>query len=427
LPSLTLVNPRGTTQTANQLAEFEHWIRRGYTPQDGSTVAAGRTLFTGQPETPTPLDPGVSDTELAALKTVLGAGHNPKLRRWYAGLAGRYAAPARVLVIGDSISEGTGSTAYARRWQSLLQSQLRGRFQPPGAVGAAIPYITASPRVVPLPTGLGLTSSGAITQASFGLGLRAATVGAGMSLTFTFTGDRCKLMAAKSSSAGRLNIAVDGAAGTVVDTFQSGNAVGGFQVWDSGALTRGAHTVVVTRDASTTTNPGNVFPEGLLTFDGDHDAGVRVVDAARHGSTLATFTASAAWAGAVTNTGPYSLLVMPWGANDSTSGTSAATFAANLATLIGQVRGAGFTGSILLVGLDKRQTATEALWSSYLAALQAAADADPDIAYLDLRSRMPDVGTAEAVALGLYADDVHPSDKGHGWIADQIATAIMPR
>lgn len=363
-----------------------------------------------------------------ALRAAFGsAEHNTALRKWWAALANRYAAPARVLVMGDSISEGTGSTTFARRWQAVLQGELRGRFQPPGVVGATIPYVTASPRATPLPTGLGVTTAGSPTQASFGLGLRALTVGVGQSVTFTFTGDRCTLVGTKGSSAGRYNIVLDGGAGVVVDGFQSGNPVGGNVIWDSGALARGSHTVVVTRDASTTNSPGNVFPEGLLTYDGDHDLGVRVIDGARHGAVLATFTGSTAWTNAVTTIGSFGLLVMAWGANDSTSGTTAAAFQTGLSSLITQVRAAGFAGSILLVGLDKRQTADAALWQSYLDAMQAIADGDPDIAYADLRSRMPDVGTAEATALGLYFDDVHPNDKGHGYIADQIATAILPR
>ena len=362
------------------------------------------------------------------VQDIVGAfGHNPKLRKWYGALANRYASPAKVLVIGDSNSEGTGATTYARRWQSLLQAQMRGRFQPPGVVGATIPYVTASPRCNPLPTGLGVTTSGSPGQASFGLGLRALTVAAGQSVTFTFTGDRCKLLASKGSSVGRYNIALDGGAGVVVDGWQSGSVTSGVVLWDSGALTRGSHTVVVTRDAGTTASPGNVYPEGLLTFDGDHDAGVRVLDAARHAATLATFTASTAWQGAVTTVGGFGLCIMPWGANDSTSGTTAAAFASGLSTLIGQVRSAGFSGSFLLVEMPKRGNAAEQVWTDYRAQLEAIAAADADIAVFDLRRRMPDYGTTEATQQGLYYDEVHYRDKGQGWIADQIATAIIPR
>jgi hypothetical protein len=64
MPSLTLVNPRGTTQTVTELGALEHYLRRGYQPQTG-TVADARTAFTGQPATPAALETG-------GLQAVLG-------------------------------------------------------------------------------------------------------------------------------------------------------------------------------------------------------------------------------------------------------------------------------------------------------------------------------------------------------------------
>jgi hypothetical protein len=354
-------------------------------------------------------------------------GHNPDLRKWYAALGKRYFSAARVLVIGDSNSEGSGVAGVNRRWQAILQAELRGRYQPPGVLGSAIPYITASPRVSPGFTDHPTATVGSPTLASYGLGLRALSLVAGQSVTFTFTGDRAKLLGTKGSSAGRYNISLDGAAGTVVDGFASGAPTSGNLLWDSGLLAVGVHTVAVTRDAGTTASPGAIFPEGLLTFNGDHDRGVRVLDAARHGATLATFSASTAWSTALTTVGTFGLLIMAWGANDSTAGTTAATFRANLMTIISQVRAAGFSGSVLLVKMPKRGNATEQLWGEYRTEVDAIAAGDPDITTLDLRARMPDHGTSEATALGLYADEVHYLDAGQGWIADQIATAVFPR
>jgi hypothetical protein len=54
MPSVTLINPRGTTQDVTELGALEHYLRRGYQPQTG-TVAAARQTFTGQPDTPVTL------------------------------------------------------------------------------------------------------------------------------------------------------------------------------------------------------------------------------------------------------------------------------------------------------------------------------------------------------------------------------------
>ncbi|MDJ0314018.1 hypothetical protein [Arthrobacter sp. H35-D1] len=142
---------------------------------------------------------------------------------------------------------------------------------------------------------------------------------------------------------------------------------------------------------------------------------------------MSVFTGSAAWTKAITTAGPFGLLIMPWGENDATGGPSAATFRTQLELNITQARTAGFNGSILLVEMPKRGNATEPIWESFRAEIEAVAAADPDITVFDLRRRTPDYGTAEATELGLYADEAHYKDKGQGWVADQIASAILPR
>ncbi|MBM0274137.1 SGNH/GDSL hydrolase family protein [Micromonospora tarensis] len=366
------------------------------------------------------------DADPTGLIESLDVGHNPALRRWYAALAGRYGSIASVVVMGDSISEGYGATSVTRRWLQVLQSELRSRFQPAGVAGAAYPYISASPRVSPIPADYPRTATAGVTQSDHGLGLRSAVIPAGESVTFSFTGSRAKVYGTKGAAVGKYGIRLDGAAEVVVDGAAASTS-SGVLLWDSGALTAGAHTVLVQRSSTTTASPGNVLLEGLVTYHGDESGGVRVLDASRSGATLATFTGSNLWHGALGAVEGKGLLVLAWGANDSTTGTTPAAFKAGLELLIANARTAGWTGSILLLKLPKRGSAAEVTWLAYLAQMDAIAAADPDITTLDLRSRIPDQGTAEATALGLYVDEAHNTDKGQGLIADHIATAVVTR
>src|SRR5690606_27500199 len=138
--------------------------------------------------------------------------------------------PAKVLVFGDSNSEGTGAGTFQKRWMQVLQDALRSRYPVPGVTGAAFPYITASPRQTPALTGAPVSNVGA-SSASFGLGLRALTVEAGDSVTFTFTGDQCIFYATKGPSVGRYSIVLDDGAAVVVDGFNSGTLIVGQQIW----------------------------------------------------------------------------------------------------------------------------------------------------------------------------------------------------
>ncbi|MCG5460855.1 SGNH/GDSL hydrolase family protein [Micromonospora sp. MED01] len=331
---------------------------------------------------------------------------------------------ASIVVIGDSNSEGTGATSTLLRWQYLLQQKLRARLQPGGVTGAAVPYISASPRVSPPYGDYPRTATGGVTTASFGLGLRAAAIVSTDTVTFSFTGTRAKLFGTKGATVGKYSIKLDGGAETVVDGANA-SVLTGQLIWDSGTLTAGAHSVVVARAASTVTSPGPVYPEGLMTYNGDTNAGVRVVDAARHGSTLATFTGSNAWWTALGAVEGAQLLIMPWGANDSTSGTTASAFKIALNQMIADARSAGFTGTVLLLKMPKRGTADATLWANYMTQIDAVDLADANVLALDLRPSIPDQGTPAAIAAGLYADEVHFSNAGHALIADLVAAAIL--
>ncbi|AXH89395.1 SGNH/GDSL hydrolase family protein [Micromonospora aurantiaca] len=367
--------------------------------------------------------PGTGPTPATAAEA---GGSETALRKWWAALAGRYTEPVSVVVMGDSNSEGTGATTSVhRRWQQVLQAQLRARFQPPGVKGAAVPYISASPRMYLVPSDYERTATAGVGESSYGLGQRSATIPAGESVTLAFVGRHAKLHARKGPEVGRYRIVLDGGTPVVVDG-AAANGANGQVIWDSGMLPAGRHTVQISRDPSSKTAAAAVYPEGLMTYDGDEKAGVRVVDSARGGAKVGDFIGLNAWNwyqpfGALPAKG---LLILPWGANDATSGTSPEAFRAGLEALIVLARGNGFAGSVLLVHMPKRGTASEQVWADYRTQMEAIAASDPDVAVLDLRARIPDKGGDD---LGVYFDEVHYNDRGQAMIADQIASAILPR
>lgn len=358
--------------------------------------------------------------------------HIPQLRKWYANLAGRSVTPAQILVIGDSISEGHGSSTLIRRWQNVLMRNLRARVPTLGldlgsvTDGAEWPYISAH-YATSWPTGIPCTLAGNWTAADqFGLGKRAVQLNDGTaSAVFTFTGTSCRLLYTRGSGAGVCRIVVDGGTATTVDSYQAtGTAVG---TWTSAALSRGAHTVTVTRDP-TTASGRSVFVEGLLTFDGDETTGIRVVDGAHSGAWAQNFTTDTGWATSAAAVGPFGLLIYALGTNDFGGGRTRAQFKADTQTMIATLRGNGFAGSVLLLGLWKGYGRDETAWADYLAVLSEVAAADPDSWFLSLRDYMPDPSTSgTSGSLGLFVDGLHPGDAGFGYMGDVLAGALIPR
>lgn len=372
----------------------------------------------------------VNESGLAAIPAtyVPRVTYSSPLRKWYAGLANRGSAPVQAILFGDSITEGTGSTVLARRWQTVLQASLRARYATSGATYPFIPaYETASTDHP------GITRSGTVTQvANSGFGGRTAIVGTDGVLTFTFTGTRAKILYSKASATGVMRLVVDGGAPILVDTNALTNPPAATPAtWDSGALTDAAHTIVVTRDATSAAGQ-NPYVEGMLTYRGDESAGIRLIDSSRHGQTSAYLdaTRTAAMARSLAAAGGAKLAVFAFGTNDYAIGPVApADYRINIERQITALRANGFDGAILLLLVYMSSGRDSATWEAYGAQLAAMAAGDPDISYLNLRRSMPDIPTpyTDPAALGLFNDTLHPSDAGHGWIADVLTDHLSLR
>lgn len=354
------------------------------------------------------------------------------LRRFHAMLANRNAAPCRIIAgPGDSITEGAYAVTVVNRWQNLLMKRLRQTFAV--TTGNDFPFIPVFPGIT-TPTDFPVTRTGTVVgSGSYGLGLRAGYVNdATGKITFTFTGTRAKVAYVKgvAGTLAIMKVIVDGGAPVTLDTSPTGSAstIGG-QLFDLGALTAGTHTVEVSWDAASGAGK-RVYVEGLFTFNGDENAGIRVFDAGHSGFTTTSFTApSADHARAVMANGPVGLAIIALGVNDIAGTITAATFKTNLQTIVTAMRTQAFSGSILYLMMAKPGDKTDAEWNPYVTAVNELAAADPDAVVLDLSDRMPKpvFNSPQPSDLGLYQDFRHLTPAGDGYVADVIAGFILPR
>jgi lysophospholipase L1-like esterase len=357
---------------------------------------------------------------------------DPGIAKWRAALAASGTAPARALVVGDSISEGSGSTNVVNRWQTLIQQRLNPS-------GPTFPFIPAWPNVSS--AGMPVTRVGSVRRDSpnatrWGLGWRTAEIFADDgAVTFTFTGTSCKVMFSSASATGIATIQIDGGTPVAVDTNSA--ATGGTSLgytWTSAPLTNGPHTVVVKRDPASALGR-SVWVQGLLAYRGNETAGVRILDGARHGITsdywqggdpqrLTALVGTGATNGALQGAGGADLLVIATGTNDYGAGYPPADFRADIEALINGMRTghatAKFTGSVLLLGMFLGAGRDPALWGQYHEQMRQIAAGDPDVAYLDLRKHMPAVDDDPS----LYNGGLHPNDAGYARMADVIETFI---
>ena len=347
-----------------------------------------------------------------------------KLRAWFASLAGRNSSPVDILFgPGDSITEGSGATTKADRWQDLVRDALRSRYQPSGVAGGAgyIPAFTYYNNPV--------TYSGSYTQPSTnGLGFLGITMSPAATATLSFTGTALDVFVTKVSGGGTLTVSVDGASsGTGFASISTANAsqVNG-AVTRVGGLSAGAHTVVVTASSGTSTL------EGLMVYNGDETKGIRIWNNAHSGHSAGSFTSTGPWTGALAAIQP-ALMVIMLGVNDwrtaSTSITAVSNYIANVRSIISAARAAcTVPPSVLLIAPYLPATGTNNGIISYQPfqnCLYELAESLSDTTLLNLFARTGG-NSFQGTQLGLLqGDNVHPSDKGHQFIADAVAGKLV--
>jgi hypothetical protein len=344
------------------------------------------------------------------------------LRRFWLALGKRQSSPVRVAVAGNSKREGTGATNNVDRFPLALQDRLRRAFQPSGVPGAIESNIHLA-GMNPVPAGMQYTVSGGSAAGSqYGFGGRGFKLIAGVTVMVTFYGDRVLIHYLRAGGGSLIDFSIDGGAVQTVDSYTNGaQAVATF---DTGPLSRGAHTITMTRNAGSAGGRDGYIGD-VQAFDGDYAKGVRVFDASRHGVTALDLSAAqGGWYIEFQAIGGFELVIIGLGENDAAR--SKAQYKSDILALIAKFRAFGFTGSFLLMHDAKPgNIADAALWASFGEAEKEIALADADVASVDLSRAVPAYDVANA--LGVYADDRHCTSAGQGWQADLVAAALAPR
>ncbi len=132
---------------------------------------------------------------------------------------------------------------------------------------------------------------------------------------------------------------------------------------------------------------------------------------------------NAAYWPAVVGTIQPQLVTIALMTNDYQGGVDPATSKTNLLAMIAAVRAkCTVPPTIVLLTYPARGDVTSPAypWASYVAVAASIASADTGVAHLDLSARYTSPATSNA--LGNWdSDKVHPTDKGHGLIAETVS------
>lgn len=379
---------------------------------------------------------------------VAGTGNAPgspweeatALRAYRAAAAGRAAAPCNILILGDSNSVGYYGSDRAHTWQRVFSAALaaaNGQTQDEG-------YVSRHSLTNYLNT---WTTSGALTEFSTsGLGYAACSPAAnGGYIEITKTCDRFWSFYTRGTLIGAHTVKIDSDPAVTVP-FVSGTISGGF-AWDSGALTPGSHTIRLTSSDATFASR----LEGIYFFNGNGNtsgsqgaltavnsltgAGFRVWQGAKFGTRAGTFAATSAttwWTDGLDKVNP-DLVIMLWGTNEITAGTTTTQMQTDYATVVARINtvmtAAGRPLPSYLIEVPHGTGADAATFAPYRAALIDSA-ASLGAALFDRYGLYGYVGTSTADLWGLTttldgASRVHLSDKGHRLAGETTARYLL--
>ena len=365
-------------------------------------------------------------TELDGAKLEVAAAQSgyapqrPGLVQWRKARAAMPTAVARVLCVGDSITEGGLSFSVTARWTSVLSGLISARYAvPTSTLGYLTPYMGVVSTVNPLTVTNGAAQSNWGVSCGNGALLTASTG----KITGTVTGTSLNIYYLKTTSTATFTVKVDGVqvggayggtAGTITDGFVQAVAMGA----------AGSHTIEIDAGA------GSVYINGISVLNGNETTGLQMFNAGYSGALAVKFAVPnsvAWWQQALAAVSPH-LVILMWNANDYAGATSLATYQSNLDAIIANIR----TGvvaqpqpSILLVTPPKIAYTSTQQWETYTHAMRTAAKKDGSAEFFDLGSLMPDIGSTAGTASGYYsADPTHPNAAGHARMA-QILDLVL--
>lgn len=346
------------------------------------------------------------------------------MRTWFAALRNRGAAAAKVIVIGDSISEGVAAGGWTNRWQYLVQQQVRNRLGTNAGSGLGyIPALSVTGSPGPPVTTGGSASASFVNE---GLGIKRYRVnnsGPGFVQWDAQTCDKVRVHWAKANFlAGNATVSIDGVDQVTLSSGDANNIDG--QVWDSGALTPGSHTVKV-RGINTFGFPITACE----FFNGDFDLGFRIYDGAHFGANTGSFITAAADTGhwLVVATIQPQVIIINLGTNDT--GNTVAGYKANMTSIVTKARAAAPNAVIVLTKGYRAGSVTQDKWDTFLNALDEIVAATPNCTILDLQASWPRLTTDGTHNAGLMIEGtfpIHPNSVGHQFYADVVTEFLCP-
>lgn len=371
--------------------------------------------------------------ELSSLITDVRAGTLVANRRalapWYAALANRDNAPAKIMTITDSTFH-FGASTWAQTTPERVRALLQAKYPTTGVATPGVGYVPAYKNLAPTLPGVQSGGTGFTTGA--GLGMEHYNIhnpGTAQYRELTFDGDAVRVWYGKSNYlVHQAIVSIDGVDQAPNLSSTNGIAyppqVDGDGYYADYSFAAGTHTIRVRAVTAFA-----FILDGIEVFNGDQSKGIHVYNAGRSGGKASQYAGAAGdrhWEHAAVI--KPQLWVVALGINDELDADTTA-FLANMDTILhSKIPAAmGATAySVLLVNQYRPSRATDdERWAAMYAGLRERVEGN--IAWLDLGGMWPLLAADGSTSYGLMAEGtnpLHPSTLGHELQAQVLADAI---
>jgi lysophospholipase L1-like esterase len=353
---------------------------------------------------------------------------------WTTAMQRMGVAPVKWLAIGDSITEGTGSTAYTDTWVYKTAQKVRAAFPTINGLSVSANAVTGQIGWTPITQ----TSSTMVSQwtpagtygsgSSFGFRqTKSTSIVSSATLTATVTGTHIDVWWTQGTTTVPFTVWVNGVQKASLGT-SSASVISGFNArvqLGSSATVPGTYTVQI--KANSSANPSYI--NGVTILNNNDASGLQTYNAGVHGYKTTEWnasTANATWINDYSALDPHLVTVM-LGANDYSSLIGKTSFMSNLTNMVNSLRTNNDNWpTILLMSCYKENFTFTPSWEIYEYSMEKVAQ-ELGCAYFDLRTVMPDPGTVQAIDGGYYADGIHLNPVGNEKVAQELANILIAR
>lgn len=339
-------------------------------------------------------------------------------------IANRNSQHCWIPIIGDSVTLGQGATAIGSRWASVASATLRSKY-PTSANGSGggVGYLnmTNTSPALTYTWPVTLTGTPGWTDTPLGAVRQGWSMsGAGSWSWATPAGTTSVRIMYYATGNGSQITVTGGSGGPVTITDSVAGADGALSV---SIPVAGAQTLSI----AYTSGP-SLFISGAIHYAGDENNGITIHACGHYGWSAASWPGAQGFSGfpfdpSIAALCSASALGIFLGINDCQA-VNAATFQANMITLITELQGFSPLGSVPLIIIIPYQPNVSIFgggsWNSYVTALYNVAGMYSGTTVVDLNANMPSVATGGS----LYVDTVHPSNSGHALLASIFAAAM---